>query len=921
MSRKILLAILLSGVFMSLKAQVSSVNGLVTNEKGEPLPSATVVLLDPSDSTMISFGISNAEGAWEIKAVRPGNYLMQFAFLGYETAYRAIESPLKDGPFWGVMAMTPKPVNLDGVQVIGEYVPMQIKKDTIEFNARAFKTKPDAVVEDLLKKLPGIQIDRSGNIKAMGEDVSKVLVDGKEFFGADPKVATRNLPAESLEKVQVFDKKSEEAEFTGIDDGSRNKALNLVLKEDQKKGVFGHLQGGYGTDNHYQANAKMYKFNDKIQAAALAMQNNINQFGFSFQDYLDFKGGIGSLMSGGSARIEISADGNSPINFGQQQSGLTSSGAGGLNFSYSWNKDRRAYISYLGSGKDTYLERLTYSENFLTDGSYIQRDSLGQNQRDTTHGINFGVRYEIDSTQSIFLDGNGSLTFANQWGESYTTSLADAILQNRQNRAANNGSERGSIGAGASYLKKMNANKTVLKIAGNGNYSASSSRLDWTNRDWFIGRDQEQTSALYQKTDTKNESYTGSLSVTQKLSGKYFITPDFSVNSRYDELNRTQGLPWPDDAIIDSLSPDFNFNHLKFQGGLNLKRSTESTQMNFSLDAQMNQTRNSLWGDGGMDYEQETFYLLPGFNLDWEYRSGHRLNLMYQSNVAQPTLNQLLPVQDNTNSLSVFYGNRLLKPEFQNNVFAHWIIFDQFSFTSFFTSLNLNYTRDKINWSRTIDDQFRQTATLINVEDDYSARANIDFSTPIRKLGVKVNLGLSESWNRGMNLVNGLENTNTNLSHNFSISLENRKKDKWDVIAGGSLRITDARYSLQQSLNNRYTDFSYYTEIRFTPNEDWNFNATADVTSYNDRSFGESLTVPLIGAEISYYFLANNRASLSLQGADLLNKNKGITRISEMNYLRETRTNIIGRYVMLSFKYRLNKLGGNGGGLVVKAHR
>ena len=126
---------------------------------------------------------------------------------------------------------------------------------------------------------------------------------------------------------------------------------------------------------------------------------------------------------------------------------------------------------------------------------------------------------------------------------------------------------------------------------------------------------------------------------------------------------------------------------------------------------------------------------------------------------------------------------------------------------------------------------------------------------------------------------------------------------------------------MQQSLNNRYTDFSYYTEIRFTPNEDWNFNATADVTSYNDRSFGESLTVPLIGAEISYYFLANNRASLSLQGADLLNKNKGITRISEMNYLRETRTNIIGRYVMLSFKYRLNKLGGNGGGLVVKAHR
>lgn len=904
-----------------VQAQVSSMNGMITNEKGEPLPSATIVLLNPADSTMISFGISNAEGAWEIKAIRPGNYLMQFAFLGYETAYASLKAPLKNGPFWGVMAMKPKPVNLDGVQVIGEYVPIQINKDTIEFNARAFKTKPDAVVEDLLKKLPGIQVDRSGNIKAMGENVSKVLVDGKEFFGNDPKVATKNLPAESLEKVQVFDKKSEEAEFTGIDDGSRNKALNLVLKEDQKKGVFGHVMGGYGTDNHYQANAKVYKFNDKIQAAALAMQNNINQFGFSFQDYLDFKGGIGSLMTGGSAKIEITADGNSPINFGQPVSGLTSSGAGGLNFSYSWNKDRRVYISYLGNGKDTYLERQTYSENFLQENSYIQHDSLEQTQRDTTHGINFGIRYEIDSTQSFFLNGNGSLTFANRWGESYTSSLADGILQNRLDRMSNTGSERGSLGAGASWLKKMNQNKTVLKIAGNGNYSSSTSRLDWTNQSWFAGQADDQISSLYQLSNTKNQDYTGSVSLTQKLSSKYYLTPDFSVTSRLNHLDRTQGIPYPNDAVIDSLSPDFDFNHTKFQGGLNLKRSTTSTQINVSLDAQMNQTQNSLWGDGGMDYEQESFYLLPGFYVDWEYRTGHRLNVQYRSSVAQPTLNQLLPIQDNTNSLSLFYGNRLLKPEHQNNLFAHWIIFDQFSFTSLFTSLNLNYTKDKINWSRTIDEQFRQTATLINVKDDYAASGNIDFSTPIRKLGMKINAGISESWNRGMNYVNGIENTNTNLSHNFSLSLENRKKDKWDIIAGGSLRITDARYSVQETLNNRYMDYSYYTEIRFTPSEKWNFFVSADVTSYNDQSFGESLTVPLIAAEVNYYFMKNNRASLSLQGADLMNKNKGITRISEMNYLRETRTNIIGRYVMLSFKYRLNKMGGNGTGLVIKAHR
>jgi hypothetical protein len=168
--------------------------------------------------------------------------------------------------------------------------------------------------------------------------------------------------------------------------------------------------------------------------------------------------------------------------------------------------------------------------------------------------------------------------------------------------------------------------------------------------------------------------------------------------------------------------------------------------------------------------------------------------------------------------------------------------------------------------------------------------------------------------------VNDVENVNTNLSHRFSMSVDNRTKKKWDVVAGGSVRITDAKYSLQESLNNRYTDYSYYTEVQFNPNDTWNFMLSADVTNYNDQSFGESISVPLIAAEVSFFFLKHKRASFSLQGADLLDMNKGITRISELNYLRETRSNIIGRYVLLSFKYRLNKFGG-GEGIVIKAHR
>lgn len=918
---RFLTTIILLCTFVGSFAQVSNLNGEITDEKGGPLPSATLVLLNPADSTMEYFGITDAQGHWEIKNVRQGKYLMQFAFLGYETTYRKISMPNTDGVYWGIMAMKPKPVSLDGVQVIGEHVPIQINQDTIEYNARAFKTKPDAVVEDLLKKLPGIKIDRAGNIKAMGEDVRKVLVDGKEFFGNDPKVATKNLPAGSLEKVQVYDKKSEESEFTGIDDGSRTKALNLVLKEDHKKGIFGHVKGGYGTDDHYLGNAKLYKFTDKIQAAGLAMQNNINQFGFSFQDYMDFNGGMAAMMSGGSAKITIEADGNTPINFGQPVSGLTTSGAGGANFSYSWNKKRRVFFSYMGNGMDKDVVTNTKTTNFIEDGSYYQESDLTETKRDTTHSINFGVRYELDSTQSIFLDGGGSLTFSNAWGQTLTNSFVDDVKLNYLDRQNNQGGENGSLNARASWIKKFKGNKTVLKIGANGNISQRESRLDWNNKTWFSKAPEETRETFFQSSTQENKSYSGNVSVTQKLGKKYYITPQFKASSNLEKLVKKQGIPNLDNAIIDSLSPAFDRSHDFFNGGLNLKRSTESTQMNFTLMAEMNQTQTSLWGDGGMDNEKETFHLLPGFYVDWEYRSGHRINLNYTTSLAQPTMSQLLPIADNNNSLNVFYGNRNLRPELQNNIFAHWIIFDQFSFTSLFTTLSATYTKDKINWSRVVNENLGQTATLVNVDNDYSARAGVDFSTPIKRLGIKINVGINENWNRGISIVNRLENTNTNLSHRGNISIENRTKKKWDVIAGGALSLTDAKYSLQESLNNRYTNYSYFTEVRFTPNENWNFFASADVTNYNDQSFGESITVPLISAEISYFFLKNKRASLSLQGADLLNKNKGIQRVSEMNYLRETQTNIIGRYVMLSLKYRLNKFGGENKGIVIKGHR
>jgi len=916
---RLFLSIILSSIVLSGFGQISNLSGEVTDENGQAMPAATVVLLNPSDSTMMYFGISTDKGHWEVKNIKAGKYLMQFAFLGFETEWREITCPYENNGYWGVMSMKPKPVSVDGVEVIGEHVPMQIKKDTIEFNAKAFKTKPDAVVEDLLKKLPGVEVDRAGNIKAMGEDVRKVLVDGKEFFGNDPKVATKNLPADAIDKVQVFDKKSDESEFTGIDDGSREKALNLVLDEDKKGGVFGHVMGGYGTENHYQGNAKLYRFSDKLQMAGLVMQNNINQFGFSFQDYMDFNGGMMSMMSGGSAQIMLGSDNSLPINFGQQVNGLTTSGAGGLNFSYSPVKDRRFFISYLANGTRKSSIQNTNTQNFTSDASYVQQQDVENTKRDTAHSLNFGVRYRIDSTQNIFVDGGASFNFTNSWGNSYTDSYQGGQLFNWLDNISNQGSDRISGSAKASWLKKFPGNRTVAKIGANGSLSKSISDLQWQNKTFFAATDLETLESFYQDNQIDNLSYSVNTSITQRLGKRFFAIPEVSFSSTDESLVRTQGIPSPSDAIVDSLlSPTFSRKYDRIRPGLTLKRSTDKVQLNLFVKSEFYRTSNFLWEDEGVEVSK--FALLPGFSFDWEYKSGHRLNLIYQSNLVQPTVNQLLPIANTTNSLSVSYGNRNLKPEYQQNMFLHWIIFDQFSFTSLFTGLNATYTKDKINWARTINDNLGQTLNLINVDDDFRISGNMDFSTPIRPLGINFKAGVRESWNRGINLVNGVENINTNFGHRFSLSVDNRTKKKWDVVAGGAVSLTDAKYSLQESLNNRYTDFSYFTEIQFNPNDKWNFMLSADVTNYNDQSFGESISVPLVAAEVSYFFMKNNRASFSLQGADLLDKNKGITRVSELNYLRETRSNIIGRYVMLSFKYRLNKFGG-GEGIVIKGHR
>ncbi len=900
-------------------AQQSSLRGELYDESGNPLIYATAVLLHPDDSTMAYYGITNTEGHFTIKNIKAGNYILQTAYVGFQSLYKDLSLPLTEGNTLGALIMSEISMNLSEVQIKGERIPFVIKKDTIEYGAGAYKVKPDAAAEELLKKLPGVQVDRAGNIKAQGEDVQNVLVDGKEFFGSDPLVATKNLPADAIEKVQVYNKKSDETELTGIEDGTYAKTINLILKDDMKSAIFGDVTAGVGTDEKYQVGAKLYRFTRKHQFAALAMLNNVNKYGFSFRDYLDFNGGLQSIMhGGGGGQISIGGDNDLPINFGQDINGLVTSGAGGANFTYEAKKNNRFNISYLGNGADKKLKQNTLTQNYFETGSFVKNDTLEQTTTNRAHRLNFGWRNRIDSTQNLNINGGASYTRGGAKGLLFSESFEQQLLMNNLNSISNDDADNYSASISASYLKKWKSNWKLFKIKGNFSFKNGNSNKHWINSTNYYNPSDSALNAGFQRNKTQLVRYSASTSVTRKLAPLWYLVPSIDGGIVDESLDRIQGIPPGEEQIIDSLSPNFSKKYSWIRGGFSISRNTKKSQLSFAAKVESSILTSSLNDDS--DVNTNGMYLIPRISWQYEYRTGRRLGVYLQSSVTAPTANQLLPTVNNINPLDMYSGNNYLKPEYGHTLQLNWIFFDQFSLTSIFASVNATYTQDKINWSRNIHSNLAQTQSLINVKDDYRMDGRIDFSTPIRKLGVDLKLKFSETWNQGINLVNGEENTNTNFIHSFTLSFNNRKNDKLDVNLGGSLQITDARYEIQSSLDKTYYNVLGFADIAYTPNDKWYFGLTADVTRYDAQSFAQEISVPILKAEFTRYFLKNNRGVLTFEIFDILDKNTGIVRTSEMNQLMEQQSNTIGRYAMLTFKFRLNKFD-NKSGLDIKLNK
>jgi len=338
--RKIFLLLLLMFFFVAaIMAQKNgSIKGIAFDTiSKQPVPGATVTVLEKKDSSLVSFTMTGNDGHFELKGLANGDYRLMITHVNYHnsnTFFTISDNSKNAEP--GNVVMSDRSKVLEEVVLANDAPPVTLINDTIQYNAGSFKTAPNASVEQLLKKLPGVKVEKDGTIKAQGEKVTKVLVDGKEFFGNDPKVATKNLPADAIDKVQVYDKQSDQAQLTGFEDGNYEKTINLKLKKDKKKGMFGKVNAGAGNKERYEGKFNVNSFKGARQFSAIGMGNNTNAEGFSFMDILNFTGELSRMQSGGGGNMNFNITGEQAaamgMNPGGANSGIITARGGGLNY-------------------------------------------------------------------------------------------------------------------------------------------------------------------------------------------------------------------------------------------------------------------------------------------------------------------------------------------------------------------------------------------------------------------------------------------------------------------------------------------------------------------------------------------------------------------------------------------------------------
>lgn len=929
--RKFYFLLIFLGTIQTATAQKNgTVSGkLMDTAINKSISGATITVLDKKDSSLVSFTMTGADGSFEIKGLAEGSYRLLMTHVNYHNSNKLFSITATDkNTNIGNVAMNDITKTMAEVEVTAEAPPVTLLNDTIQYNAGSFKVQPNANVEQLLKKLPGVKVEKDGTIKAQGEKVAKVLVDGKEFFGSDPKVATKNLPADAIDKVQVYDKQSDQAQLTGFEDGNYEKTINLKLKKDKKKGMFGKVNAGGGTKERYEGKFNVNSFKGARQFSAIGMGNNTNAEGFSFMDILNFTGELSRMQNNGGGNININMNGDQAagmgMNGGASNSGINTAWAGGVNYNNIIGTKADLQSNYFYNRFNPRSESHIQRQNFLPGSFYYYNEDAFTNNLNNSHRLNANLLYQLDTFNSLRIVPSFNYQQTdNRSQRNYKTMSATGQTTNDgfSNARTNNGGYnfRNDILWRKKFARKgrtfsLSLQTTLNESDGDGSLSSINNfynpngsllRIDTLNQ-------QSETEAalrgytaraVYTEPVFKRSLLEASLSRSYSKSVSEKITQDYNKQSGKFDLHN------------NLLSNNYENVYAYTNAGLRLR--TQKRKYNYAVGIAFQQAdlKGKIISGTTDSLMKKTFTnLLPSARFQYNFTKFKSVSVNYTASTNQPSMSQLQPVPDNSNSLNIREGNPDLKQEFNHTIMGHLNLVNPFKNRNLFFFFNAQFTKNKIT-NYDVLDQFGVKRTKpVNVNGVYNIGGEISYSRPVRFLKGTIELGSSARLARTKQFINTAGNNIKTFSFGPNIRLDMNPTNKLNIAVGAGVDRNRSTYSLQSALNNTYLSQDYNASVDWELPKRFFFSTDFNYIINSQRSAGFNYKVPLWNASISKQMLKFNRGELKFTVRDLLNKNIGISRSSNSNYIEDARVLTLRRFFSLSFTYSLNKVGLNSGG-------
>jgi len=886
---------------------------IVEKASGDAVEAATVRLLSVNDSTMQAGVASDAKGRFSLKNIAAGTYLLNISYIGYMPVYQALQITGKNSTIdLGTIEMEENSVVLGEAVVTAKAVEVTVRGDTVEYNADSYKLAEGSMLEDLLKKMPGVEVDADGKVTVNGKEIKKILVDGKEFFSDDPKVASKNLPAKMVEKVQAYEKLSDMAMMTGFNDGDEEAVINLTIRPGMKEGWFGNAFAGYGTQDRYEGNLMINRFVNNDQFSIIGGLNNTNNMGFS-----DLASSMFSDMGGGGRRVMM--------NFGANN-GITQSGNIGANFSKEFSPKLTVGGNVRYSHSDNEAESSNETENLLKSGNTYDYDKSLTNTVNDNLSVNLRMTWKPDDlTQVIFTpDFSYSKTDRSDEASSQT-------LNNNYDTINTVLSNSSSNGDGYTFTGRLEASRKLNDKGRTLSVSLSGSTGDTKNDGYnysltnYFQSDLKPYDLIDQLTEyhNTNKTYRGYLSFVEPLGNNNFLQLSYSYSASqrdaiknaytYDDAPAGATVSKSDYNVLDSTYSKSSRNESADQRAsvaFRSQREKYNYMIGFNVDPSYQKTGTYVGSTTIYSKARNVVNYSPTFQFNYLPSNQTNLRIDYEGRTSQPTMLQLQPVEDVSNPLNVTIGNPELKPTYTNSLRVRYQSFIPEQQTAMMLFGNVNYIVNDIVNDVTNDALTgKKTTTYNNTSGNYNANMRFIFNTPLKNKKLSVNNMIFANYANTNSFIDGLTNTNKSLQLQDNATL-NFRSDLADFGISGNISYRRTTNSIENQ--NNLNTFNYGTGANATLYLPNNFRLETDITYSTNSGYssGYEQNETLWNASLSKSFLKNNAATLRLKIYDILQQRSNISYTTTSSYTRYSEYNTLNSYVMLHFIYRFSIFSG-----------